>query len=508
MVTQTAMNASGPKSNRALEARAQLEQADQLRQRGELDRAEAICTALVRQHPDYLAALHTLGLVYLDMSKFERALDWLVRAQIHDPNNWLTLTALGLCYVRLGAADMAIQTLNRALALQPKDAGIFASLGEAYRNERDYELAENAYRNAQALDPGLESAIIGLALSLSALGKYEEAADILQNAIKRGHPSFALLHVMSTLPQSAVKIDLLKALDSLAPHQRDADADTKNSIAFVRAAALHAAGRYAEAWQQLEAANGSLSAQHQSELKDDIVRREKSLARLSDAKHQPPFAVNGPISLLILGCSRFGKSTLEQLVSSVPGVKAGHEGPVVENTLHRTCQSAGLPTCQLLEELPAELLPSFRDHYLAALTKRAGAARVFTSALSSRIHDASLIASVLPNVRFVLMRRNPKDAALRIYMSKYLRGNFYAYDLKSIAAYMDWYTRMIDLVAEKFSKISVVISYESMIADPIAAVRKVADLTGLNVSNEMKLHPVDDRDVAKPYAKFMEPYWQ
>ena len=145
---------------------------------------------------------------------------------------------------------------------------------------------------------------------------------------------------------------------------------------------------------------------------------------------------------------------------------------------------------------------------MADLTKRAGTARVFTSALSSRIHDASLIASVLPNVRFVLMRRNPKDTALRIYMSKYLRGNSYAYDLKSIAAYMDWYAQMIDLTAEKFSKISVVISYESMIADPIAAVRKVADLAGLSVGDGMKLHPVDDRDVAKPYAKLMEPYWQ
>jgi len=502
------MNSSGPQSQQAPEARARLEQADGLRQRGELDRAEAICTALVRQHPDYIAALHTLGLVYLDKGKFERALDCLIRAQMRDPDNWMTLTALGLCYVRLGAAEMAIQTLNRALAIGAKDAGIFASLGEAYRSEREYELAENAYRNALALDPGLESSITGLALSLFALGKYQEAADILQNAMKRGHRSFALLHVLSTLPHNTVKIDLLNALDSLASHQHDPDAETRNSIAFVRATALHAAGRHAEAWQQLEAANAPLASQHQSELKDDVARREKSLARLGDATYQPPLAVDSPVSLFILGCSRTGKSTLEQLLSSVPGVKAGYEGPIVENALHRTYQSAALPSRPHLEDLPAGLLPSFRDHYLVELTRRAGTARVFTSALSSRIHDASLIASVLPNIRFVLMRRNPKDTALRIYMSKYLRGNSYAYDLKSIAAYMDWYAGMTDLMAEKFSKISVVISYEGMIADPIAAVREVADLAGLSVNNEMKLHPVDDRDVAKPYAKLMGPYWQ
>jgi tetratricopeptide (TPR) repeat protein len=510
MVVSNSMNApeSQGQLHPAHESRAQLEQADQLRQRGELDRAEAICNALTRRYPDYLAALHTLGLIYLDKHNFELALDCLIRAQMLDPENWMTLTALSLSYMRLGAPEMAVRTLNQALAIRPNDASIFASLGEIYRSEREYELAVNAYRKALILDPELESSIIGLALSLSTVGKYEEAADILQNAMKRGHRSFALLHVVSTLPQSTVKIDLLNALDSLAPLERDPDAETKNSIAFVRATALHAAGRYAEAWQQLAAANGPLVAQHQSELKDDVARREKSLARLCDATYQLPLAVNSPVSLFILGCSRFGKSTLEQLVSSVPGVKAGYEGPIVEYALRGTYQSAALPTCPHLEDLPAELLPSFRDHYLADLTRRAGAARVFTSALSSRIHDASLIASVLPNIRFVLMRRNRNDTALRIYMSKYLRGNSYAYDLKSIAAYMDWYARMIDLMAAKFSKISVVISYEGMIADPTAAVRKVADLAGLSVNNGMKLHPVDDRDVAKPYAKLMGPHWQ
>ena len=70
-----------------------LEEADRLRQQGKLDRAESICYPLVRRHPGYVAALHTLGLVYLDKGDFERALDCLVRASMLDPANWMIASA-------------------------------------------------------------------------------------------------------------------------------------------------------------------------------------------------------------------------------------------------------------------------------------------------------------------------------------------------------------------------------------------------------------------------------
>src|SRR5438094_5504934 len=96
-----------------------LEEAERLRQQGKLDRAEAICTPLARRYPGYVAAMHTLGLVYLDKGNYERALDWLIRASMLEPTNWMTLTALSLTYLRLGATEAAAQSLERALAIKP-----------------------------------------------------------------------------------------------------------------------------------------------------------------------------------------------------------------------------------------------------------------------------------------------------------------------------------------------------------------------------------------------------
>jgi tetratricopeptide (TPR) repeat protein len=498
-----ATSSPGTQSHREQQPLKQLEEADYLRQQGQLDRAESICLELTRRYPDYVAALHTLGLIYLDKRNFPRALDCLVRTQMLDPDNWMTLTALGLSYMRLGAREMAVRTFNQALAIRPHDASVFASLGELYRSDNDYASAQDAYRKALKLDGSLESSKIGLALCLSALGKYAESADVLQKAFRQGHCSISLLDAMASLPDKTLSIDLLSALDLLAKRQRTQDPEFWNTFAFVRAAALHKVGRYSEAWRQLEAANGALFAQYKPQISQDTARQDKSLARLRAASQGPPVTGSSPLTLFILGPSRSGKSSLELLLSALDGISAGYETPIVETALRRAYQASAIPAIGDLDNLTPALYPLFRDCYLDELTRRARRARVFTSALSDYIHHASTIASLIPNVRFVLMRRNSQDTALRMYMSKYLLGNAYAYDLKSIAGYLAWYDAMIDLFAQKYRDVSIVVTYENMIADPYAVLNKVGGFAGLSVRDGTKPELVDDRGVGEPYIELM-----
>jgi len=482
-----------------------LQEAEQLRQQGKFDRAEASCYRLVRRYPGYVAALHTLGLVYLDKGDFERALDCLVRASMLDPANWMTLTALSLAYLRLGASEMAAQTLDRALAIRPRDASIFTSLGEIHREEREYELATQAYRQALALDPNMETAATGLALCLSSLGQSAEAGSVLGDAFGRGIRSLRLLHIMTTLPQGTVAIDILGALDRIATGQGKADAASGNTFLFARAAALDAAGRHKEAWETLVAANRPLAAEFQAELKAQIARRERSLSRLRAASRvdHVPTGRGEPISLFILGPSRSGKTTLEQFVSSFENVKAGGEIPIVEKALRRTFQMAAIPASNRLEDLPAQLLPAFREMYLEELTRRAGPARIFTNTLPGHIHNTALISSVIPNARFLLVKRGSDDAAWRIFLTKYLRGNAHAYDLKAIRDYLDWYNAMIDLTAEKLPAITRVVSYEAAVNDPQAVLDGVAKLCNLAVGERPASSLANDCGCSAPYRVFL-----
>ena len=87
---------------------------------------------------------------------------------------------------------------------------------------------------------------------------------------------------------------------------------------------------------------------------------------------------------------------------------------IVERAVRRTFQAAAIPGGARLEIVGATA-SGLRDTYVEELARRAGAARVFTNTLPDQIHNAALIASAVPNVRFVLVKRSREDVAWRTY---------------------------------------------------------------------------------------------
>jgi tetratricopeptide (TPR) repeat protein len=498
---------TGNASNPLRDSYVQLEEAERLRQQGKLDRAETICAALIRRYPDYMGALHTLGVIHADKRDYLRALECLNRAAMLNPRSWTTLTALSGVYLQLEANEMAAHTLEQARAIKPQDASILATLGEIYREEREYELARDAFRDALKVEPDLEAAAAGLGVCCSQLGQYAEAAKLYEGLIKRGNRSLDLLLLFNLLPASVISIDVLAQLDKVVKGGHQDTAEFNNSAAFVRAAALDKAGRYAEAWEQLVPANAEMFLRLKDEQDRRVARRQANLAWLRASPIRPKAAgastSGAPISLFILGPSRSGKTSMEKLVGALDGVKLGHENPIVENAVRRTFQSASLLTSWAFEELPPPLQPMCRDIYVEELARRAGAAKVFTNTHPVRIHDAARIVTVFPNVRFILVKRNPEDNMLRMFMQKYRGANEYAYDLTSGRAYLTWYHQMIDLLAEKIPGATRVIEYEDMVAKPAAALRVVAELCGLPMTERPLPEIGDDRGCSEPYRQFM-----
>jgi tetratricopeptide (TPR) repeat protein len=484
------------------DARSQLEDAERLRQQGKLDRAESACHALTRRHPAYAAAWHTQGLVHLDKRNYERALDCLVRAVMLSPQSWMSLTALSRVYTRLGATEMAAQTLERAIAIEPNNPAILVSLAEILRDEREYERAVDVYRQALDLDRNSESAAIGLGLCLGAIGENAEARAVFETLLQRGCRTLDLCQAMTTLPAAAMTGGILKALDSLPAGQ---DEDSKLVSLFARGTALDAAGRHSDAWDCFRTANRTMAAARASELRDHLAREQANLASLrsmTDRAAAPD--ERAPVSLFILGPSRSGKTSLERLLGAVEGVKRGYENPAFDHSLKRTFHAAALPPGRHLEQLPAACLHVFRDQYQQEIVRRAGGARVFTNSTPSRIHESGLIASTIPNARFVIVKRDTHDNALRIYMKKYLQGNSYAYDLQTIYDYLDWYDQMSAVLAAKFPGIVRQISYEAMVTDPMSALRETANLCGIALRHDTLPAIGDDRGCAAPYRELMQ----
>lgn len=489
------------------ETRTQLQNAERLRQSGQTDKALAICEQLVKQHPRYMGALHTLGLLCADRRDYPRALGFLVRAAMLNPRHWRTLTALSNVYLKLDAPEMAAQVLEAARKINPEDAGILSTLGEIYHSQREYELAAETFSKALSLDRTLWAADMRLGQCCVHLGQYAEAAAALENVAKRRTTSINPLLWLADLPPAFVKPGLLSRIDKAVQGEHRDKADFESSVYFARAAVLDKTGRHAEAWKYLVAGNRTMFGAKRDECTKAFQLQQEILERVRNSRFKVRGGVSGQgknaISLFILGPSRSGKTTMEKLVSAINGVKRGYENPIAENAVRHAFQDDGFLTSELYEYLPRELEKSCREIYLDDLEYRVGSARVFTNTHPGRLADAARIAAIVPNVRFIFVKRNLDDITLRIYMKKYAEGFSFSYDIEAIHSYVTWYYRMIDMLAEKFPKISLVIQYEDMIADPAAALNSAAELCGLELLEVTLPEIGDDRGCAEPYRAFM-----
>ncbi|MEJ2658689.1 MAG: tetratricopeptide repeat protein [Desulfobacterales bacterium] len=112
--------------------------------------------------PDYAPAKNGLGTVYLDKGEWDTAIQ----------------------YFKAVSKNLLYATPQLPLA----------NLGWAYYNKKEYALAKKYYLESLDMDPKFINAMRGLGLTYMAMGRLDDAAKILENAVK-DYPNVALLYL-------------------------------------------------------------------------------------------------------------------------------------------------------------------------------------------------------------------------------------------------------------------------------------------------------------------------
>lgn len=488
-----------------LAARERLKSADSARRVGNLDRAQSICEKLIDDFPDYVGALHMLGIIQMAKDSYWLALSCFVRAAMLSPLDWTILASLGQVYIGLDAIEQAAHTLNQALAIKEDEAEIHFSLGQVYNDQREYELAAQTLNRAGSLDPSHDAAFLLLGMVLTHLGDLDGAAEAFVTAHRNGPARAGPLAGLAQLPARFVKFDVLASLDKISGNWTSENWKKQERAAFARANLLDQAGQFDAAWNWLETANKPIAERLKEQLSAYVEERPSKLASATSNSFKPNRPSKDhdvPVSLFILGVSRSGKTTLERLVSALPGVKRGYENMIVEHSAQRASQISGLLSLRNLRVLPQELEGEFTDFYLEDLRQRAQGSAVFTNTHPGRISDVGRLANCIHNVRFVFVKRNRNDTALRILMKHYREGtNPYAYDIQSAFDEIDFHHRLAEEWQLRLPDICLTVKYEDIADDPASHVAQIAALCGID-AEITDLPPVgDDRDCAEPYTQ-------
>ncbi len=136
--------------------------------REEFDKAEEICP----EHPA----------VRLARERRERMLEQQEQLAMQNPDDPRALTGLARTYWRNGRLEEAARKMDAAARLAPDDAGIARWQGDLRHALADDRRAVESYRRALELAPERSAALLGLAVSLEAMGDLDGAADACAKA--------------------------------------------------------------------------------------------------------------------------------------------------------------------------------------------------------------------------------------------------------------------------------------------------------------------------------------
>jgi tetratricopeptide (TPR) repeat protein len=493
--------------SRLKKAYSQLQRAKLLRKQQKLQEAVLLCEALLNEFPNYASASLTAAVILMEQGNYPAALANLIRAEIADPDNPETLFALSEAYSQLGSRRKAIQALERAREISPHDSNLIRRLGKLLLDHGELQQACIILREADKLNPADVSSACNLARCYINLGELDRAARLAETLIENGARSTEVIEIAGQLPPGSLgNQTLTKAFERL-PEKSQADlVSTELALAFAKAQLLDKLARHEEAWQAFVDANSRIFSVLAVRYRIQLQLRKRSLADLKELKPiSAQVKANEATPLFIIGASRSGKTVLEKLLGSIPGVTKGFENLDHYVVLSRCLHRAGYPPLSDdFDSLPKELDGSFRHLYADYLRKRLGNAQVMTNTHPGLIEDASSLGRLLPSARFIFVTRNRIDHAFRIFGSVYREGHSYAYNLGTISEYLSWYNEMVNLAHTKLPSRSLVVEYEDIVANPFSVAKEICPFLGLNLSSPVGLPEIgDDRDCSAPYQEFM-----
>jgi tetratricopeptide (TPR) repeat protein len=467
-----------------------------LLQRGEAARALGLLEGLRRSHPGVPDVWHLSAQACARLGRFAEALPWAQQALRLAPARAPYAHTLGLLYLRLSrpaealaAADHGIgrapddpslkslrgrallaqgrpaealplldgafaveallalgrpqEALSRLAALPPS-AGRFAQEGAAYAQLQEPALAETAFAEALAREPGrldwrraaaraaslawrLDAAqarwrallvelpddveaTAGLASALHRDGEDAAAWSLIEGPLREGRADLSMRLVAVPLVigrpeaervESDLRQDLVAGADPIA---------VWGAIGRLREAAADVDGAFAA-----HAASNAARAQRY-----DVAR---SAAQIAGLKALWPVGQplrratvgEGPRPVFVVGNPRSGSSLLEQILSCHPAVHAAGE----RMALHRLAWSrpGGFPDGWAGAD--EATLQTAADAYRAELAQLRGGRPIVTDKLPQNYLYIGLIAQLFPDAQILWCRRDPVDTALSIFFLRF-----------------------------------------------------------------------------------------
>jgi Flp pilus assembly protein TadD len=170
----------------APKAKESLDKSQKALSKNKLSEAEKYLAEAIQLAPSHPDVLYLQGVLFLKRENWVQAQSVLQKAAQMDPTNGGAFSALGMAFADQGNYEAAVGPLEKSLQLDSGNWETRWVLGEAYYHRQQYDQAVTNSQLALTESKGKEPKIeLLVARALTAVGKYEDAAQALRDFLKR-----------------------------------------------------------------------------------------------------------------------------------------------------------------------------------------------------------------------------------------------------------------------------------------------------------------------------------
>lgn len=194
----------------------------------------------------------------------------------------------------------------------------------------------------------------------------------------------------------------------------------------------------------------------------------------------PATGVDSDRAIFVLGMPRSGTTLVEQILASHADVVDGGELNLFRVA---TTELGGYAPADITRMAfrpdGAEAWARFGAAYLHLLNERFGPTGRVVDKTLNHTRFVGVIHQVLPNARFIWMRRSPGDVALSCFRSHFAGGLAWSWSLEDIGRHMADEDRLYEHWSQLFPDAILTVPYEELVADPQPWIARILEHCGL-----------------------------
>ncbi|MGI9390443.1 MAG: sulfotransferase [Boseongicola sp.] len=432
--------------------------------------------------PDMISALVSLGSAHNQTKEHRSAVVLLERAHANDPEDIQALIELGNAYLRTNRHQEALEAYETARILSKDEISRDHRVSLAQMQSK-FQQDEKALENLDQVirdDPNYSQAISAKASILQSQGKFDEAREYLAKASELDPTNGENYRLFLSSYKAKPGDPIIERMQKLYRTANLTDFDKMN-LGFAIAKSLEDSKDFKKVFRYLNEAN----ALSRKSTPYHIRKRYNEIKWLKraykDHDYVSALAENGcnTAPIFVTGMPRSGTTLVEQIIASHSTMTSAGELGIGS----RLCSKliADLKGIHPVRELKPDEIAQLGADYTDFISEQfPGVGRITDKTITSYTH-IGLLKLAMPNSRFIVVRRDPRDNLLSMYRNKFPEGTHpYAYDMKDLAHYYGTFVEMVDFWRERVPGWFYEVNYDELVSNPEEESRKLIDACGLD----------------------------